>query len=340
MATQATFYFDTASFANATTVFTDQNLTNIAPNGWYSDQTIVRQQSAGVLFAAQSCSAPIPVPPTPPTPPTPTPTPTPTPPTPTPQPTPIGTSTVTYALTTNITSGGTPAPSSIYNLVDNLSGETQTGTIGQQEYDFKTNLTVPSSYVIASVTPATAKDYFPGAPATVTGTLTAVISPRNITVTQAATLSPSLAPAAPALTISVNPSSASVQYDTNYNTTVSIAANTGSLTGVTIGGTPGTSRGFTHLVNTATPGYENFTTEIDGTYTAPTPTPPAPTGSYDLFYCSGGGANLRVVDDGNISTGMVIKYAGYCYTVDNYTSYTGNIVDYDEFSDCAECLAS
>ena len=67
---------------------------------------------------------------------------------------------------------------------------------------------------------------------------------------------------------------------------------------------------------------------------------PSPAGSWDLFFCTGGGANLRVVDNGNISTGMVIKYAGYCYTVDYYTSYTGNFSTYDEFGDCAECLAS
>jgi hypothetical protein len=243
-------------------------------------------------------------------------------------------------LTTNITSGGTPAPSSIYSLSGTADGTQDSGTIGQQQYSFETSLTVPSAYVIASVTPASASGYFPGAPATVTGTLTAVISPNLIGVSQAATLSSSLAPAAPALTIAVTPTPASVQYDSNYNTTVSISANTGSLTGVTIGGTPGTSRGFTHLVNAATPNYPNFSTEIDGTYTAPTPTPPAPTGSWDLFLCSGGGANLRVVDDGNISTGMVIKYAGVCYTVDYYTSYTGNFSSYDEFGDCAECLAS
>ena len=167
MATTGTYYFDAASFANATVVYTDQDLTNIAPNGWYSDQTIVREQISGVLFAAQSCAAP-------------TPTPTPVPAAPTPVPT-----------------APTPTP------------------------------TAPSPVPVPVPVPVP---------------------------------------------------------------------------------------------------------------TTPTPVPSA-AGSYDLFYCTGGGANLRVVDDGNLNPGMVIKYAGVCYTVYNYTSYTGNFSSYDEFGDCAECLA-
>jgi hypothetical protein len=78
MATNGTYYFDTASFDNATTLYTDVALTVVANNGWYSNDSIVRQQVSGVLFAAQSCGAPIPTPspvpvaPTPPSPPTPT----------------------------------------------------------------------------------------------------------------------------------------------------------------------------------------------------------------------------------------------------------------------------
>ena len=93
MATNGTYYFDTASFDNATTLYTDVALTLIANNGWYSNDSIVRQQVSGVLFAAQSCGAPIPTPVTPtPSPVTPTPvtpTPSPTPVTPTPSPTPV-----------------------------------------------------------------------------------------------------------------------------------------------------------------------------------------------------------------------------------------------------------
>lgn len=62
MATLGTYYFDTASFTNATTVYDDANLTTISQNGWYSDSSIVRQQISGVLLAAQSCSVPTPVP--------------------------------------------------------------------------------------------------------------------------------------------------------------------------------------------------------------------------------------------------------------------------------------
>jgi outer membrane biosynthesis protein TonB len=60
MATVGTFYFDTNSFASATTIYDDAALTTVAQNGWYSDGTIVRQQINGVLYAAQSCSTPVP----------------------------------------------------------------------------------------------------------------------------------------------------------------------------------------------------------------------------------------------------------------------------------------
>ena len=84
MATLATYYFDTASFTNATTIYDDANLTTISQNGWYSDDSIVRQQISGVLMAAQSCSIPTPVP----TPTAPIPVPAPVSPTPVPSPVP------------------------------------------------------------------------------------------------------------------------------------------------------------------------------------------------------------------------------------------------------------
>ena len=77
MATRGTYYFDTESFDNATTVYNDAALTIVSSNGWYSNDSIVRQQISGVLNAQQFCGtpiptpAPIPSPPTPPTPPTP-----------------------------------------------------------------------------------------------------------------------------------------------------------------------------------------------------------------------------------------------------------------------------
>ena len=64
MATLGTYYFDTASFANATTIYDDANLTTVAANGFYSDNSIVREQVSGVLFAGQSCA--VPTPPSPP----------------------------------------------------------------------------------------------------------------------------------------------------------------------------------------------------------------------------------------------------------------------------------
>ena len=89
MATLATYYFDTASFTNATTIYDDANLLTISQNGWYSDDSIVRRQISGVLEAGQSCSVPTPVPtPTAPIP-VPVPAPAPAPVAPSPVPSPV-----------------------------------------------------------------------------------------------------------------------------------------------------------------------------------------------------------------------------------------------------------
>ena len=93
MATLGTYYFDTASFANATALFTDSALTQCAPDGFYSDNIISREQINCVLQVAETCNC---VGPTP----TPTATPTPTPtvtPTPTSTPVPTGPPTPTAA---------------------------------------------------------------------------------------------------------------------------------------------------------------------------------------------------------------------------------------------------
>jgi hypothetical protein len=103
MATLGTYYFDTASFANATTIYDDADLTVVSANGFYSDNSIVREQVSGVLFAGQSCTVPTPTP-------TPTPSPTPTP-TPTPSPTPGPTPSPTPSPTPGPTPGPTPSPS-------------------------------------------------------------------------------------------------------------------------------------------------------------------------------------------------------------------------------------
>jgi len=103
MATNGTYYFDTASFDNATTLYTDVALTLIANNGWYSNDAIVRQQVSGVLFAAQACSGGVPTP----TPSPVVPTPPPAPPTP---PSPVAPSPVTPNPPTPPTAPSVPNP--------------------------------------------------------------------------------------------------------------------------------------------------------------------------------------------------------------------------------------
>lgn len=53
--TQAAYYLDGPTFASATGVFTDEALTVAAPNGYYSQSGLVRQQISGVLQSQQSC---------------------------------------------------------------------------------------------------------------------------------------------------------------------------------------------------------------------------------------------------------------------------------------------
>ena len=53
---EATFYIDTASFSTATAVFSDASLTTKAADGYYSNQSIVRQQVNGILEPAETCT--------------------------------------------------------------------------------------------------------------------------------------------------------------------------------------------------------------------------------------------------------------------------------------------
>lgn len=55
MATQGTYYLDAPSLADATVVYQDAGLTTLAPDGYYANGTIVRQQSGGILLPAQPC---------------------------------------------------------------------------------------------------------------------------------------------------------------------------------------------------------------------------------------------------------------------------------------------
>lgn len=56
MATNSTFYLNGADLATSTSVYLDFQLLNIAPNGFYGDGTIVREQISGVLLPSQACT--------------------------------------------------------------------------------------------------------------------------------------------------------------------------------------------------------------------------------------------------------------------------------------------
>jgi hypothetical protein len=57
MAINSQFFLNAADLSLATAVYIDSNLLNIAPDGFYSDGTISREQSGGVLLAATTCPA-------------------------------------------------------------------------------------------------------------------------------------------------------------------------------------------------------------------------------------------------------------------------------------------
>jgi len=55
MAINAPFFLNSADLATATAVYLDSALSNIAPDGFYGDGTIVREQSSGILLTAEVC---------------------------------------------------------------------------------------------------------------------------------------------------------------------------------------------------------------------------------------------------------------------------------------------
>jgi len=55
MAINAPFFLNAASLSLATSVYLNSILSNLAPDGFYSDGTITREQSGGVLLAAAPC---------------------------------------------------------------------------------------------------------------------------------------------------------------------------------------------------------------------------------------------------------------------------------------------
>lgn len=57
MATQNTYYLNAASFNSATGIYLDEALTELVPNGFYSDGVSVRQMLDGVLYPAQECDS-------------------------------------------------------------------------------------------------------------------------------------------------------------------------------------------------------------------------------------------------------------------------------------------
>ena len=62
MATNAPFFLNAADLATATAVYLDISLTNIAPDGFYGDGTITREQASGVLLTSEACVSPCPTP--------------------------------------------------------------------------------------------------------------------------------------------------------------------------------------------------------------------------------------------------------------------------------------
>ena len=57
MAINTSYYIDAANLASATAVYLDYQRNYIAPDGFYRDGTVVRQQSGGILLAVQECSS-------------------------------------------------------------------------------------------------------------------------------------------------------------------------------------------------------------------------------------------------------------------------------------------
>lgn len=55
MTTEGTYYLNAASLALASAVYSDSFLTTLAPDGFYSDSSIVREQVSGVLQVQSAC---------------------------------------------------------------------------------------------------------------------------------------------------------------------------------------------------------------------------------------------------------------------------------------------
>lgn len=60
MATSAIYYLNGPSLGSSTAIFSDAALTTLAPDGFFSDGLIVREQVSGVLLPQQTCDGCIP----------------------------------------------------------------------------------------------------------------------------------------------------------------------------------------------------------------------------------------------------------------------------------------
>lgn len=56
MAINTTFYLDAADLVSAVSIYLDSNLINLAPDGFYGNGLITRQQSSGILLPAEDCA--------------------------------------------------------------------------------------------------------------------------------------------------------------------------------------------------------------------------------------------------------------------------------------------
>jgi hypothetical protein len=55
MAVSSTYYLDAVDLASAVSVYLNSSLTILAPDGFYSDGTISREQSLGILLSEEIC---------------------------------------------------------------------------------------------------------------------------------------------------------------------------------------------------------------------------------------------------------------------------------------------
>ncbi len=55
MGVVSNYFMDAPTLSQATAIYTDATMTTPAADGFYSDESIVRQQVSGVLLAPRTC---------------------------------------------------------------------------------------------------------------------------------------------------------------------------------------------------------------------------------------------------------------------------------------------